>query len=374
MSSPGGSRQRKNNEGKADGKRDETEQKSDDERKKEQPKAKHDTCSKLPDVFNKFVDSFNSALHAVVDQSATCSSRKLRSLTIEGVVEFIKTEKPKNIIVMTGAGISTSAGIPDFRSPGSGLYDNLQKYDLPSPEAIFQIDFFEKNPEPFFTLAKELFPEDLKPTPCHYFIRMLEKKGLLRRWYTQNIDSLEYLTGLPEDKVVTAHGNHHTSTCRKCSTKYDLGWITAKLKDKSCKVPHCEKLSCGGVVKPDIIFFGEALPRRFFHCAIQDFPQCDLLLIFGTSLVVQPFASMVNEVDAECPRLLVNLEAVGRASRLEEMIGTTGLCYGRDGNTRDVFWKGSCDEGARKMADLLGWDAELDILIEQGPIPLSKAK
>lgn len=78
-----------------------------------------------------------------------------------------------------------AAGIPDFRSPGSGLYDNLQKYNLPYPQAIFEINFFRENPKPFFILAKELYPGIFKPTPGHYFIRLLQDKGLLLRHYTQ---------------------------------------------------------------------------------------------------------------------------------------------------------------------------------------------
>ena len=78
-----------------------------------------------------------------------------------------------------------AAGIPDFRSPGSGLYHNLEKYKLPDPQAIFEIGFFRHTPQPFFTLAKELYPGSFKPTVCHYFIRLLNEKGLLRRHYTQ---------------------------------------------------------------------------------------------------------------------------------------------------------------------------------------------
>lgn len=80
-----------------------------------------------------------------------------------------------------------AAGIPDFRSPSSGLYSKLRDFDLPYPEAIFQLDYFQKHPEPFFALAKELYPKTYKPTPCHYFIRLLHEKGLLLRHYTQNV-------------------------------------------------------------------------------------------------------------------------------------------------------------------------------------------
>lgn len=81
----------------------------------------------------------------------------------------------------------TAAGIPDFRSPTSGLYNQLRGFDLPYPEAVFELEYFKKHPEPFFALAKELYPKSYKPTPCHYFVRLLHDKGLLLRHYTQNV-------------------------------------------------------------------------------------------------------------------------------------------------------------------------------------------
>lgn len=92
---------------------------------------------------------------------------------------------------MVGAGISTPSGIPDFRSPGSGHYSNLQEYDVPYPEAIFELPFFFHNPKPFFALAKKLYPGHYRPNVIHYFLRLLHEKGLLLRLYTQNIDGLE---------------------------------------------------------------------------------------------------------------------------------------------------------------------------------------
>lgn len=151
----------------------------------------------------------------------------LDELTLDGLARYILSGKCKNIICMVGAGISTSAGIPDFRSPGTGLYANLQKYNLPYPEAIFQIDYFKKHPEPFFALARELYPGQFKPTVCHYFLRMLKDKGLLTRCYSQNIDTLERVAGLEGEDLIEAHGTFHTSHCVSflCRKEYSMDWM-----------------------------------------------------------------------------------------------------------------------------------------------------
>uniref|UniRef100_A0A224Z502 NAD-dependent deacetylase sirtuin 2 n=1 Tax=Rhipicephalus zambeziensis TaxID=60191 RepID=A0A224Z502_9ACAR len=145
--------------------------------------------------------------------------------TIDGIVRYIKSGKCKNIIAMIGAGISTAAGIPDFRSPNSGIYSKLGKFNLPSPEAIFEIGYFRRNPGPFYALARQLFPKDLKPTLSHYFLRLLHQKGLLLRLYTQNIDCLERLAGIPAEAIVEAHGTFHTSHCLSCNREYSLDWL-----------------------------------------------------------------------------------------------------------------------------------------------------
>ena len=117
-----------------------------------------------------------------------------------------------SIIVMVGAGISVNAGIPDFRTPGTGLYDNLQQYGLPYPEAIFELEFFENNPRPFYQLCKSLWPGSFEPTATHYLLRLLHDRGKLLRCYTQNIDSLEGAAGLPASAIVAAHGNFDSAS------------------------------------------------------------------------------------------------------------------------------------------------------------------
>jgi len=284
----------------------------------------------------------------------------LDDLDLDGIIEYIKQGAAKNVIVMAGAGISTSAGIPDFRSPGSGLYDNLEKYDLPHPSAVFDIRYFEENPKPFFVLAKELYPENLVPTPTHSFIRLLEEKNLLLRHYTQNIDTLERLAGVSEDKIVEAHGTFHSAHCIKCNKEYSQDWIREKIF--SDEIPKCE--SCQGVVKPDIVFFGEALPARFFSCVQSDFKQCDLLIIMGSSLLVQPFASLIDQVSDVCPRLLINKEKAGIVKDLPRLLMGEGLQYENPGNYRDVYQEGDTDSVSQLISEKLGWQADLQKLRE----------
>ncbi|XP_068125901.1 NAD-dependent protein deacetylase sirtuin-2 isoform X2 [Hyperolius riggenbachi] len=288
----------------------------------------------------------------------------LDELTLEGVSKFMLSGKCKNVVFMVGAGISTSAGIPDFRSPGSGLYSNLQKYNLPYPEAIFEIGYFKQNPEPFFALARELYPGQFKPTICHYFLRMMKEKGLFLRCYTQNIDTLERVAGLSSDDLVEAHGTFHTSHCvgTFCKSEYSLSWMKEKIF--SDLIPKCEK--CNSLVKPDIVFFGESLPSRFFSTLKSDFPKIDLLIIMGTSLQVQPFASLVGKVPSKTPRLLINKEKTGEG---DSFFGLLGLGGGMDFDSekayRDVAWLGNCDDGCLALAEFLGWKAELEELVKK---------
>ncbi|NXO46041.1 SIR2 deacetylase, partial [Locustella ochotensis] len=261
----------------------------------------------------------------------------LDELSLQGVSRFLKSDRCKNIVCMVGAGISTSAGIPDFRSPGTGLYSNLQSYDLPYPEAIFEIGFFKKHPEPFFALARELYPGQFKPTVCHYFMRLLQDKGLLLRCYTQNIDTLERVAGLDPELLVEAHGTFFTSHCLRpsCRQRYGLAWMRERIF--SSLVPKCEK--CQGLVKPDIVFFRENLPLRFFT-----------LLESGalrTSPRPQdpPLTVPSCRVPTNTPRLLINKEKTGQV--------------------RDVAWLGDCDSGCLALAELLGWKEELEELVRK---------
>lgn len=281
--------------------------------------------------------------------------RPARLLThdFEGVANHLQS--CKHVIVMVGAGASVSAGIPDFRTPGTGLYDNLQKYDLPFPEAVFDLRFFRRNPRPFYALCRELWPGQHRPTATHYFIALLHQKQILQRCFTQNIDSLESLAGLPREMIVAAHGNFDSATC------HGTGRAVATEEMKQAVMAGdaaCAELNAkhGGLVKPDIVFFGENLPERFFKLAAEDFPKCDLLLVIGTSLQVQPFAGLIRDVWPTVPRLLINRERVG-----EDKDG--GFQFDEP-DTRDVFFKGDCDDGIRELVQLLGWEADFEAVLK----------
>ncbi|KAF2753677.1 NAD-dependent deacetylase sirtuin-2 [Pseudovirgaria hyperparasitica] len=268
----------------------------------------------------------------------------LESRTLEALAKYIKDGEPKKIVVMTGAGISTSAGIPDFRSPETGLYANLAKLNLPYAEAVFDISFFRNNPEPFYTLAQELYPGKYRPTITHSFIKLLHDKGLLLKCFTQNIDTLEREAGVPGDKMVEAHGSFAGQKCIECRAPYPDALIKIAIHEKT--VPHCE--ACNGLVKPNIVFFGEALPEEFFlnrHLPAT----ADLAIVMGTSLTVQPFAGLPSECAPHIPRLLINKEVVG------------DFGYRAD----DVPLIGDCDTGVRALAEACGWLEELEALWAQ---------
>ncbi|KAL0247013.1 hypothetical protein I308_104046 [Cryptococcus tetragattii IND107] len=290
---------------------------------------------------------------------------------------FIKSGKAKDIVFLLGAGISTSAGIPDFRSPSTGLYHNLQALKLPFPEAVFELGFFQRRPEPFWTLAKEIYPGRHFPTPTHYLLQLFNQHNLLKRVFTQNIDTLETLAGLPPHLIVEAHGSFAAAHCLKCRREVDREEVL-KAGVRKGEVVRCNATvktmgkgkKCGGLVKPDIVFFGEGLPDRFFKF-VPELRKCDLLIVIGTSLQVQPFASLVDHVPSTCPRLLINRDAVGPFSDLKNTFSSlppsiSNLLNDSSRPSRDIFYEGDADVGAWKLAEELGWKDELEEMVKKG--------
>ncbi len=207
----------------------------------------------------------------------------------------------RRIAVFTGAGVSTSCGIPDFRGP-RGLYTFVQeKYDLPSPEAIFEIHYFKDHPGPFFDFARGLDLEKMEPSPAHRLIAALEKKGQIALTVTQNIDRLHEKAG--SQRVLACHGTFERGRCLKCGREYGYADFADALA--AGEPPLC---SCSGIIKPDVVFFGEQLPREFLT-VMEDPPAADLLLVMGTSLSVMPASLLpLQYLRRGVPSILVNRE------------------------------------------------------------------
>ena len=190
-------------------------------------------------------------------------------------------DKGKRIVFFGGAGVSTESGIPDFRSV-DGLYN--QKYAYP-PETILSDTFFYTHTEEFFDFYRDkmLFP-NAEPNAAHKKLFELEQAGKLRGIVTQNIDGLHRKAG--NKLVYELHGTVYQNTCLECGKKYGLDFIL-----NSTGIPRC---ACGGVVKPDVVLYGESLDKYTIMGACREISQADVLIVAGTSLTVQPAASFLD--------------------------------------------------------------------------------
>merc|ERR1712223_661649 len=344
--------------------------------------------------------------------------------TLEDVARLIRSSK--KIIVLTSAGVSVSCGIPDFRSR-DGVYARLAVDfpDLPDPQAMFDIHYFRKDPRPFFKFAKEIYPGQFEPSPCHKFIKSVENHGKLLRNYTQNIDTLEQVVGI--SNVVQCHGSFATATCTKpsCRAKVVADEIKKDIFDQ--RIPYCqicskdykeptedeksnpslsndddkspsdepeckddtkssetssisplnalpdpgsssnnlstssatdpsgssshdanpsEETPCmpktlppeqPGIMKPDIVFFGEGLGDEFHKSVAVDKNEVDLLIMIGSSLKVRPVALIPSSIAPEVPQILINREPLSHL-------------------TPDVELLGDCDGIINQICSMLGED------------------
>ena len=187
-----------------------------------------------------------------------------------------------NIVFFGGAGVSTESGIPDFRSV-DGIYN--QKYAYP-PEEIISHSYFLAHPDKFYEFYKDrmIYP-NAKPNTTHLVLAKMEEMGKLKAIVTQNIDGLHQLAG---SKVVyELHGSILRNYCLKCQTFYPVEKII-----NSTGIPHCDK--CGGIIKPDVVLYEEGLDEKTIMNSIHAISQAEVLIVGGTSLVVQPAASLIR--------------------------------------------------------------------------------
>jgi NAD-dependent deacetylase len=188
-----------------------------------------------------------------------------------------------SVVALTGAGISVPSGIPDFRSPGTGLWANVD------PMAVAHIDAFRRDPEQFWAFYGERFQtlEDKQPNRAHEVLAELEEAGLLDAVITQNIDQLHTRAGTRE--LVEVHGTISHSSCLSCRAQYPLAEVRRRQRTDPRGIPRCE---CSQPLKPDVVLFGEYLPAEALVRADQLAAAADLMLCIGSSLEVYPVAEL----------------------------------------------------------------------------------
>lgn len=310
--------------------------------------------------------AYNNLLSLAISRELSKRIKLSSYNTVEDVVELIT--KCNNIIVITGAGISTSLGIPDFRSKGTGLYSKLEHLGLSDPQEVFDIDVFKQDPTIFYSVAKDIIPATNRYTPTHKFIAMLHQRGKLLTNYSQNIDNLEVKAGLPKDRLIQCHGSFGTASCVQCSYQIEGEKIFPEIKAgniprcprcaQSVRAPAKRKRSAGsdkrrrrwsaddssdddsgeydmpsvGVMKPDITFFGEALPDEFSKRLTEhDRDKVDLVIVIGTSLKVTPVSEIVSWLPSHVSQIYVSRQPVTHINFDIDLLGdcdvvVTELC------------------------------------------------
>lgn len=217
---------------------------------------------------------------------------------IENAIQIIR--KSNRIVALSGAGISTEAGIPDFRGPG-GMWEDSELLQQMSASG------FRRNPEGFYRASTTLFStiSRAEPTLAHRLLVRLEQLGKLEAVITQNIDGLHHAAG--SGRVYELHGTFRTGRCTKCRARFDMSDFYSGIESGQLQMPRC---SCGAPIKPDVVLFEDMLPEEAWQGAVEAIQNSDLMLVFGSSLVVYPAAELpMMAVSRGTPLIIVNLEA-----------------------------------------------------------------
>lgn len=225
--------------------------------------------------------------------------------------------RSRNAVALTGAGVSTESGIPDFRSPG-GLWTRIDPGE-------FSIDRFLQNPSRFWRMHMQLKASGdfnmaaANPNAAHYALARMEQMGLLKCVITQNVDNLHQRAGSVE--VVEYHGNLLRAACMKCRALEPIEFVEQRLEDGEEETPRCRK--CEGLLKPDAVFFGEAIPSKALMVSQVQAYKCDVLLVVGTSLQVYPAAEIPMTVKMKDPPATVieiNMEPSALSRNVSDLV------------------------------------------------------
>lgn len=304
--------------------------------------------------------------------------------TVDDVVKLIQTSN--NIIVITGAGISTSLGIPDFRSKDIGLYAKVAHLGLADAQDVFDIGLFKEDPTVFYSVARDILPSIERFTPTHAFIKLLQDKGKLLTNYSQNIDNIESAAGIKPEKLIQCHGSFATASCIKCHHQVPGETIFPDIRDG--RIPKCTRCTQNlraarapagmkrkrssngdkkkrqrwvegqddstdeedydmlheGIMKPDITFFGEQLPDVFSErLTNHDRHLVDLVIVIGTSLKVAPVSEVVPYLHPSIPQVYISRTPVSHVEF-------------------DVDMLGDCDVVVAELCKRAGWDLKHEMI------------
>jgi NAD-dependent histone deacetylase SIR2 len=342
-------------------------------------------------------EAYYGLLSLAISRELSKRVKLLKYNTIDDAVDLL--HKSKNIIVLTGAGISTSLGIPDFRSKGTGLYSKLEHLGLSDPQEVFDINVFRQDPTIFYSVARDILPSTERFSPTHAFIALLQEKGKLLTNYSQNIDNLEAKAGIRPEKLVQCHGSFATASCVKCG--YKVVGETLFPEIRAGEIPRCRKCAQGsrttnnssrkrkvhkdgsekkvrrrpgdydsnsdsefdhpsnhsnsnndiingscGVMKPDITFFGEQLPDEFSKRLTEhDRDLVDLVIVIGTSLKVAPVSEVVPFLPPHIPQIYISRTPVSHVNF-------------------DIDLLGDCDVVVAELCRRAGWELKHEMIPE----------
>ncbi|KAK4158397.1 SIR2-like protein [Chaetomidium leptoderma] len=344
-------------------------------------------------------EAYYSLLSLALSRELSKRAKLAKYNSVDDAVELLK--KSKNIIVLTGAGISTSLGIPDFRSKGTGLYSKLEHLGLNDPQEVFDIAVFRQDPTIFYSVARDILPSHDRFSPTHAFIALLQEKGKLLTNYSQNIDNLEAKAGIKPENLIQCHGSFATASCVKCGHRVPGDSLFSEIK--AGDIPRCRKCAQGnrtttnsggnsrkrkvnkdgtekkprrrpgdydsnsdsefdhapvnwscGVMKPDITFFGEPLPDEFSKRLTEhDRDRVDLVIVIGTSLKVAPVSEVVPFLPPNIPQIYISRTPVSHVNF-------------------DIDLLGDCDVVVAELCRRAGWELAHEMVpegqvVETGP-------
>ena len=295
--------------------------------------------SKYIDILSqfKFSSNFNPGIFDIFN-NFDFNKKQITNIKYHNFIELLKNDKFSKITFLVGAGISTSSGIPDFRGANGVFQEIIKKYNIQKPEEFFSKKNFIEKPELLYEYLKKFKSKEYKPNITHYFMKYLIDKKKCNIIFTQNFDGLEIKANIDKSNIIFAHGSLSEGHCILCNEEIDINLINKGIEEGN--VIKCFK--CGGPCKPKIVLYNEDLPDIFYEKS-NIIKECDLGIIIGTKLIVDPFSKLTNRFNRKnCWILIINKSYVGDFD-----------CYNI--YNKELFLQGYCDDIIKQILIDVGW-------------------